>query len=242
MEFAGLLGGGAPTIMKYPVSQTVDNVGVPQLLPAAAGAGLTEATTTGADGMVGVNLDLATYNTAQQSDGSDPQELISVIVTPDAMYKALLSGGATEGTALTQYDVTTATTDGLDVTTGDNFGSPDFDSGSVWGYDGANAGHLRKITATSSSAITVTTAFPYDHAVGDNFLIAPFTPMMGQTVTLTTNLYQVNASVAVATNTAALRCIRLRGEQYAADKGSDGTTNSHVLLVSGNHVLANVAL
>lgn len=242
MEVVGLMGGGAPTIMKYPVAQTVDNVGVPQLASGAGNAGLVEATTTGADSMMGINLDLATYNTAQQSDGSDPQNLISVIVNPNAMISALLSGGAAEGTALTLYDITTATTTGLDVTTGDNFTSPEFDEGSVWGFDGVNAGHLRKITSTSSSAITVTTAFPGDHQVGDNFLIAPFNAGGIQTITLTTNLTQVNASVAAATNTAALRCIRLRGEKFANDKGGDGRSNSHGLFVSGNHALSNVAL
>lgn len=242
MEFVGLMGGGAPTIMKYPVTQTVDNVGVPQLAAGAANPGLIEASTTGADSMMGINLDLATYNTAQQTGNADPQELISVIINPNAMLKALLSGGATEGTALTLYDVTTATSTGLDVTTGDNFTSPEFDEGSVWGYDGANIGHLRKITSTSSTAITVTTAFPYDHAVGDNFLIAPFNAGGIQTVQLTTNLFQVDASAAVATNQAALRCIRLRGDTYAGVLGSDGTTASHGLFVSGNHALANVAL
>jgi hypothetical protein len=242
MEVVGIIGGATPTIMKYPTSQTVDNIGVPQLIPGANSAGLTEATTTGADNMVGINLDTNTYATAQQTDDADPQQLISVIINPGAMIKALLSGGAAEGTALTLYDVTTATTDGLDITTGDNFTSPEYDEGSVWGFDGVNVGHLRAITGTSSTAITVTVAFPRDHVVGDNFLVAPFSPMMGQTVTLTTNLFQVRNDVAVSTSSAALRCVRLRGDTYAGDLGSDGRNASHGLFVSGNHALANVAL
>lgn len=145
MELAGLLCGGAPVIKKYQVAQTVDNVGIPLLASTEAEAGLDAPTTTNAADMVGLNLDTATYVTAQQTDGSSAERTVSVIINPDIILKALLSGGGAENTALTLYDITTATSDGLDVTTGDDWSSPQFDDGAVWGYDGANAGQIRKI-------------------------------------------------------------------------------------------------
>lgn len=236
MEFAYSLSQSLPHIKKFQIAATVSNAGIPFLVPAGNGAGLAQATTTGADNMVGVGLDTATYVTAQQTDGTSAEREVSVIINPDAVYKARLSGGATESTALTLYDISTATTDGLDVTTGDSWTSPEYDEGVVWFYDGVNAGSARKITSTSSTAATVTVAFDRDHQVGDNALRAPFWPTQANTCTLTTNLYQVRADVAVATNTAALRCVEMK----LRDQTDDGRSNSFVYLVSGNHVFGGV--
>lgn len=145
-----------------------------------------------------------------------------------------MSGGATEGTALTQYDVTTASAGGTAVTTGDDFSSPQFDEGVIWGFDGANVGQARKITSTSTTAATVTIPFDNATVVGDNFLIAPYWFMATTTLQLTTNLFQADASIAVAT-----------GAEYVVvdmelnDISHDGTTNSHVLFMARDHVLAS---
>ena len=54
------------------VGITISNPGVPLIGPTANNEGvLLGATTTSADA-VGMSIDTATYNTAQQSDGSDP--------------------------------------------------------------------------------------------------------------------------------------------------------------------------
>src|SRR5690606_3729539 len=197
------------------------NAGILVEAPNAGEAGVTPCTTTAAADVVGISLDTATYVTAQQTDGTSANRMISVVVNPLGVYRYLMSGGATEGTALTQYDVTTASTDGLTVTTGDDWSSPEFDEGAIWGYDGANTSQLRKITSTAATAATVTVAFDYDTVVGDNFLRAPYWPADATALTLqfTTNLYQANAAIAVGTG-AAVNIVELE----AYDKASDGST------------------
>lgn len=215
MDFAyNLSGVAAPHVKKYQVGATLA-AGIVALKPAANGAGLATSTTTSFADAVGVTIDSATYATAQVS-GSTPEATVSVIINDDAVYEALLSGGATEGTALDLQTVTTASTDGLTVTTAAEWSSPEYDEGAVWGYSGANQGgglnggpQLRKITSTSSTAGTVTVAFRNDIAVGDTFIRVPFWPSGAATVTTTTALTQVRADVAVATNTAAVRIIEL---------------------------------
>ena len=236
-EFSGLLCGGAPVIRKFQINASVSYIGIPLCAPGAGNAGLALGTTTGAADMVGMNIDLpiGTYQTAQQTDNSDPERTISVIINPDAVWRARLSGGATDGTALSTYAVTTASTDGLVVTTASEWSNPTYDEGSVWCYSGANAGKVRKITSVSSTAATVTIAFPYDTVVGDKFCRAPFWPFQGATAQFTTNLYEVDATIAVGTG-AAMRCIGLD----VADIGGEGLTKSFVLLVSNDHIF-NVA-
>jgi hypothetical protein len=233
MEFAYAISGASPHLKKYQIAATVSNAGVPLLIPAADGAGLAAATTTSMADLVGCNIDTATYVTAQQTDGTSAERTVSVIVNPDAVWKALMSGGATEGTALTLYDVTTASSTGLVVTTGDSWTSPEFDEGVVWDYDGANVGQARKITSTSSTAATVTVAFNNDTVVGNNFMRAPYWPPQTLTVQLTTNLYQADASIAVATGAQA-KAIEL----ILNDLSESGRTNSYVLFVSTDHVYA----
>ncbi len=233
MEFSGLLSGAAPTIKSYQINESVTRVGIPLLIGAADEAGLDLPTTTAVNDMVGLNYDTATYVTAQQTDGSSPERTVKVAINPDIIVKALLSGGATEGTALTQYDVTTASATGLVVTTGDDWTSPQFDEGAIWGYTGANAGQIRKITSTSVTAATVTVAFQNDTVIGDNFLRANFWPMDASTVQLTTNFTQVDASAAVAVNTAEFMPIEI----IANDASAEGTTNSYVLMVCRDHIL-----
>lgn len=230
MEAAYAISGSKHHIKKYQIAATVANAGVPLLIPASSGAGVVLATTTGAADMIGCNLDTATYVTAQQTDGTSAERTVSIVVNSDMVYKALLSGGATEGTALTLYDVTTASATGLAITTGDDWSSPQFDEGVVWGYDGANPGQFRKITSTSTTAATVTVPFDYDTVVGDNFLRAPFWHTGTTTAQLTTNLYQVDASIAVGTG-AQFECIEL----VLNDLNDSGRTNSYVFLVSRSH-------
>lgn len=235
MEFAYYMHGGtAPLVMGFQINETLSNAGIPVLAPGAGNAGVQISTTTSWANAVGVTLDTATYVTAQQTDGTSAEREVDIVISPAAVFRALMSGGATEGTALTLYDITTATTDGLDVTTGDNWSSPQFDEGVVWGYDGANAGQKRKITATDTTSATVTVAFDNDHAVGDNFLRAPywFLDDGGNNIQTTTLLQQADASIAVGTGGAA-KII----DMELNDIAGEGRTKSYVLFIFDDHAL-----
>lgn len=232
MNFAYTLSGAAPVIKKYQIAADSLTAGVPKLIPAAGGAGVAVATTTSCTDFVGVTLDVAaTYQTAQQSDNSDPARLVSLIINPDAVWEALMSGGATENTALALQTVTTASTTGLAVTTAAEWSNPTYDEGHTWGYEGANAGKARKVTSVSSTAGTVTVAFPFDTAVGDTFLRCPYTPLQSTTIQLSTLLTQADASIAVGTG-AELKPIEL----VLRDISDNGRTNSFVRFLAIDHV------
>ena len=201
MEFAYDLSGNSVPIMKrYAVAATNTVLGRHYLKTADGGVGIVLGTTTGAVDAIGVNVDAAgTYAAGQNSDGSDNAKYTSIIINPFAVYRARLSGGATDGTALTARTVTTASTDGLSVThSAYDASSPEMDEGTIWGYSGANAGVARKITSTSTTATTVILAFPRDTAVGDEFLLAPIHPTRSITAQFTTNCTEVDASAAIS--------------------------------------------
>lgn len=233
MDLAYTISGNAPLLKKYQANSSSTAVGQPWVIPAAGNAGVVIATTTGAADMVGVNLDSATYVTAQQTDGTSAERQLTLRVNPDCVWKIKMSGGATEDTALALQAVTTASATGLAVTTGAEWSNPTYDEGFVWGYDGANAGQARKITSVSATAGTVTVPFDYDTVVGDNFLRCPYCPIQGTTIQLTTLLTQADASIAVATG-AEFKTVEL----ILNDQTRSGRTNSFVLAVSGDHVFA----
>jgi len=235
MEFAYDLSGGSTAIVKkYQVAATNTVIGRPYLKVASNGSGVVLGTTGGAVDFVGVNVDAAgTYVTAQQSDNSDTARLTSLIINPTAVFRARLSGGAADGTALTAATVTTASTDGLSVTTsGFDPNSPDLDEGIIWGYSGANAGKARKITSTAANAATVTVAFPYDTAVGDQFLYAGVSPLSTITAQLTTNCTEVDATVAISGDATIVVV-----EMVLNDIANEGTTKSYALIQFVDHLL-----
>lgn len=237
MEVRKYLSGGAAYRVKHQVAETFANAGVVALVGTEAEAGLDLSTTTGCVDAVGLVLDTATYVTAQQADWptNTAERQVLVDIRPDAVLFALFSGGATDNTAMTLYDVTTASTDGLAVTTGDDWSSPEFDDGALWGYDGANMGQLRKITSTTTTAATVTVALEVDTIVGDNFLRAPVWPFDDQSdsVTLTTNLTQVRSDSAVTASGADLLPIEIQANTVR----NGGRTTSGVFLIFDDHWL-----
>ena len=234
MEFAYLLGGGAPIVKKYQIGAAMATAGVPVISEAGiTTAGLALAATTTAAQLVGVTLDTQdTLVTAQQTDNSDPARFVSVIINPGAVWKAKLSGGAGTDTALTLFDVTTASTTGLTITTGDSWSSPDMDGGTAWGFDGANAGTARRITDADGTSATVIVAFPNDTAVGDNFLRSGPSEGQDEGVTLTTALSQVNAEILHVNGNDNFRVI----EGIYADVSDAGQTNSFVFMVGLDHL------
>lgn len=247
MRYAKDLNGKhTPWIRKYQISATVSRVGTPVVLGGASTAGVANGTTTSCTNFLGVAWSTATYVTAQQSagtymnlqkpgTGADSERLIEVCINPMAVWEMVMTGSATDGTALSQHTVTTASTDGLAVTTATAWNSPEFDEGVVWCYSGANAGRSRKLTSTSGTAGTVTVAFQDDIAVGDVFLRAPYWPAYTSTVQLTTNLTDADASIAVATG-AGFRCVELALYDVNAAKG---LTQSKVYVVPTDHILNN---
>ena len=233
MEFGYDLSGGAPVLKRYAVAATNTVVGRHYLKTADGGVGVVLGTTTGAVDFIGVNVDApGTYAAGQNSDGSDNAKYVTLIINPLAVYKARLSGGATDGTALTARTVTTASTDGLTVThSAYDASSPEMDEGTIWGYSGANAGVARKITSTSTTATTVILAFPRDTAVGDEFLLAPIHPTRTLLAQFTTNCTEVDASAAVAGDATVVVT-----EMILNDKANNGTTNSYALIQFPDHL------
>lgn len=233
MRFHSTWSGRSMILKKYQIAADSLTAGVPKLIPAANGAGVAVATTTSLADMVGITLDTATYVTAQQTDGTSAERTVTLIVNPDAMYWALMSQGATLGTALSLRAVTTASATGLAVTTAEDWSSPTYDEGAVWGYDGANAGQLRKITSVSATAGTVTVPFDQDTVVGDNFIRVPWWPPQSTTMQLTTNLDGADASIAVGTGAEAKPV-----ELVYGTLANNGRTDSWVVWIPTDHVFS----
>jgi len=244
MKLAGLLGGGASVLKRFQIGETMSTAEVPVVISAAADAGVMLATATSTTDMVGATLDAGTklrsvdtgadrtYVTAQDSAGT--AGFVTVVINADALWELLISGGAAAGTALPAAVVTTAQTDGLTVVaSATNFTSPQMDSGTIWGYDGANVGQARKITTTADGTATVTVAFDNNSAVNDEYLYAPFWPVDALAgITLTSNLVACDGSAASSGTLTGLQAVEVRG----GDIGSEGKTKSSVIVFSQDHI------
>ena len=226
MDYAWSVSSGAAVARKCVVGFTVANAGIPVLQPGAGAEGLITGTTTSVADAVGVTLDTATYSTTQ-STVADIEAAATVIISPDAVYKMKMSGGATENTALQIFTVITASSGGTAPVLDDSVASPTMDEGVIWGYSGGNVGVKRRIESVSSATPTITVPF-MPIAVGDQFLIAPYWFFGLPTVKLTTNLYQADASAAVATN---------EGDFTVVDMGLNGTSDSYIYVVFNDHIL-----
>ncbi len=231
MNVIGLLGGGAPVIKSYQVSESFTVAGIPVLISATSEAGLNPGTTTSAADLVGITLDTATYTTTQGTGASSAERLVKVIINPDAIIRMRMSGSATAGTALSAQTVTTASSGGTAVTTAAEWSSPTYVDGAVWGLTGANVGQSRKITSVSSTAGTVLVPFDYGTNVGDTFLRTPVYPMASIAAQLTSNLTELDASAAISGD-AAYICIDLE---------LNGTADSYAHFIAGDHILARLS-
>ncbi len=225
MEFAYTLGGGTPLIKKYLVDggATV-NAGVPVLSDGATAdtEGVRETPTTPAAEPLGLAVDTASSTDAQVATGNNGG-FVSVIINPDGVYRAKMSGGAAADTALTALTQSGASAAGTTITSAT-------DKFTVWGYTGGNVGHYRFMTA----AATCVLAFPNAIADGDTFLEANlhFASPQAQP-TLCTELTQIDVSTAVATaDTFYVVDMELR------DSGLEGNVNSYAHLVCADHIFA----
>lgn len=235
MDFQFDLAGGSTSVIKrYQVAATKATAGVPVLVGAAAGSGLIVATTTSTAKAVGVTIDTSgTYVTAQQTDSSDTARTVGVILSPLAVYSLRMNGGATEGTAMVLHTAASGASDGLSFVSDVNTDSPELANGTVYCLTGANAGIARKCTSNSTTTMTFVVPWPRDIAAGDTFVVAPYTPVSGITIQLTTLLTQADASIAVGTG-AAFKSVELKFDP------NNGRTNSYVLAMLGNHVMSAV--
>lgn len=219
MKFAYLLGGGTPVIKKYKMAAGHAE-GIIVLAPAGNATGLSTSTTTSWINSLGLTMDAilaagapVTYSTTQGA----VEYLQSVIVNPNAVFRALMVGSATNA-ALETRVVGTASSNGLTVvgTAGmTDPSSPDMDEGTVWyglgAGSGQNAGASRKITSTTT-ALTVTVIMPFAaNAVGNTYFTIPYSPGNTAGVTMGTNLQNVRAEIAATGATAAILDLELNG-------------------------------
>lgn len=230
MKYSGNVSSSTPVLKKYKASAAYA-AGIVGLRSAANASGqISTSTTTSFADAVGLILDngekfgaATSYSTTQGA----VEGVVTVIVNPDQILRAQMVTGAT-GTSITQDTVATAVSNGLTVVGGTSVASPDMDEGLLWFTSGANLGESRKITSTSSVTATVTVPFPRASAVGDTFLYAGIN--LGLTgVTLTTDLKNVRADIAVSTGASAT--------VFDVDLG--GSTDSYVYLVLGDQVWTN---
>lgn len=228
----GNMSGSSPVIRKFKASATGYVPGIVMLASAANASGqMSVSTTTSGANALGLLLDSAnpitgetlTYSTTQ----GDPEAVFSVIINPDQMLRAQMVTGAT-GTAITGDTIVTASSNGLTAVGGTSVASPDMDEGILWYTSGANVGKSRKITSTSSVTATVIVPFAAN-AVGDTYCYAGVNLGI-QGVTMTTDLKNVRADIAIATG-ATYSCVGLE---------LNGTGNSYIQLVIGDSIFNNV--
>jgi hypothetical protein len=238
MEVAYTIGGGGLHVKNYQMEASAINTGVPVLSDGdtANTSGVIPATITSALNCIGVSVDTnraastlaqVTSGAGDRSDGNNAS-FVKVCINPDAVYRAKLSGGTTEDTALAVITQAAADTAG----TAPGGGTPAVtDEAVVWGYTGANIGHWRM----SDAANSVLLAFPNDIAAGDEFLEALiFIGSPDEAPTLTAAFTQVNAATASAGNNNFIIV-----EWEIRDAGGDGRTNSYALMLAQDHVFGN---
>lgn len=195
MRMVGALYGGAELMKKYKIGASFATRGV---ITRAGTAGIQPATTTSFADSMGVTVDTGTYSTTQ----GDAEGLVSVYCRPDAIIEALMSGGAAANTALVTLS-NTATSAAGTVITDTDVGTASMVNGTAWGLSGANPDQSRVITTFSAStSITVTVPFLNDIAIGDTFLMCPWSSNGAAgngTLQATTNIDQANAAIASGT-------------------------------------------
>lgn len=202
MKYAYNLSSSTPIIKKYKASAALAE-GIVVIKSAAGASGqMSTSTTTSIANALGLIVDNGmaaaaggpiTYSTTQGAD----EAVFGVIVNPDQVLRAQMVTGAT-GTGITADTIVTASSNGLTFVGGTSVASPDMDEGIVWYTSGANVGKSRKITSTGAT-VTGTVTVPFAaNAVGDTFCYAGVNIGL-QGVTLTTDLKNVRADIAVST-------------------------------------------
>ena len=164
-----------------------------------------------------------TYSTTQ----SDTEGLVRVVVNPNLIVSAKMSGGAAEGTALTTYTAAAAVSGGTSWVDAD--ASTSMLEGTTWAIaPNNNIGQSRRVTTHATGSGTVTVAVPFNNGVlaADAFLLAPFLPMTSVGLTMTSLFTEARADVTVSGTEAV--CLELI---------LNGPSDSFVYWVPINHAL-----
>ena len=230
MRFYNTLSGSAPHYRRYKMAAN-HAVGIAVLRSASGSAGLSVSTTTSWEDMVGCTQDKGsdynkgtdiTYSTTQ----GDKEAVYKVIINPDAMFKMLMNGGGTNGTALADETEGTASTTGLTVTPtpARDYDTVDMINGTAWWTSGANVGQSRKITATETTSFSVTVPWLYDTAVGDIVIVVPHFPG-SLSIETTSDLLDANSSVVAGSV-----------GNVCVDLELNGVSDSYVIVMPSDHV------
>ena len=232
-NLAYTLSGNAPVIKRFKVGATI-----------AAGhgvlerstAGVAAQTTTSLADAVGMSIDLGTYTTTQSA--SMTEGVVSTIINPDAVYRSLMVSAATGNTQLALTTNSAAATNGLTITitTGDAApNSPEMAGGLAYCVSGNNVGESRVITSTGATTATLTVPFRYTIAVGDTFILVPWSApgTSSGTATFTTDLLAVRGDQA-GTGTATLQVADVEIDVNAP------RSNSKLLWLINDHVYNNL--
>ena len=232
MQIGGFLGGGAPVLKKFKLGASVANAGIPVIVDASNDFGeCIPCTTTSFADTWGLAVDTGTYTTTQAAT----EGVVTVCINPDLIVRALLSGGATEGTALQALITTSASAGGTTITDAD-VGTATSVAGTCWCASGNNVGQSRIITTFNSAvSIVVTVPFPRAIATTDTYHQCPFSRngSAGSGNAQTTTLFtQVDASIVAGTG----------GEVAIVDLELNGASDSYVLFVLADHALKVVTV
>ena len=233
MQESGHLCGGAGLHKKFKIGASIVSAGIPVI---DGTAGVIPCTTTDAADTPGLGLDTATYSTTQATVlAAGDEAFVTVSIRPDLIIKALMSGGATEGTALTTLSNTSASAGGTTITDAD-VGTATPVTGTVWCVTGNNRGQSRIITTFNSAQdIVVTVPFTRTIAVGDTFHQCPWAkePGAGAGNVQTTTLFtQADATIVAGTGLVAA----------VVDLELKGSTDSYVLFITPDHAYGTVTL
>lgn len=199
-------------------------------------AEVTDPTTTAFADVLGVTLAAATYTATQAI--TMVEGVVTVIANPDAVFRAVASGGATAGTALSRTNpaniLSNATADATGLTVADTaVGTISFAGGTIWGTLGGNVDVSRTIdTHNNDVSEVVVVPFPATIAVGDRFVKLPWRPgSQSLQLTATPNFTEANAIIVVGTGGA----VRVTEVRVNANGGSNET--AEVFFVFGDHSL-----
>lgn len=239
MELVYMLGGGAPVIKRYMAGTTMATAGIPVLgaVDAATDLGSIEpmaaSTAVNTGSQVGLLID--TTGTVAATGITDSNDLFgSVIINPDAVFRARMNNGTTSGTALATTSPTAADATGATLT-----GATTFDNGAVWGYTGTNVGQFRRSDDTAGS---LSINLPTGTATTDTYIAVHGFPCSVELTDwecydLTTDLTEIIAQTAVTDmNNFATVDMEMR------DGSEDGVNNSYAHLIANNHLFGSSSL
>ena len=144
------------------------------------------------------------------------------------MFKLLMCGGATNGTALADETEGTASTTGLTVTPtpARDYDTVDMINGTAWWTTGANVGQSRKTSATETTSITVAVPWTYDTAVGDTIIVVPHFPG-SLSIQTTSDLKEADSSVVAGSV-----------GNVCVDLELNGVSDSYVIIMASDHVFS----